>query len=147
MKEPQVSILLVEDDPGDVLITKRALSSGNVRHQVHVAGDGDAAMAFLRERGTGAVTTRPDLVLLDLNLPGRDGHEVLREIKADPDLRSIPVIVLTTSAAEEDVARSYDLQANLYVTKPVHVDAFLDVVRQINEFLMATVQLPRQQGA
>jgi CheY-like chemotaxis protein len=142
MKDAPISILLVEDDPGDVLITKRALARGKIRNRVHVVNDGDAAMAYLRGNGKDGSSGRPDLVLLDLNLPRRDGRDVLREMKSDPGLRSIPVIVLTTSDAEEDVARSYELHANLYVTKPVHVEEFLDVVRQIDEFFLTVVRLP-----
>jgi CheY-like chemotaxis protein len=113
-----------------------------VRNHLHVVGDGVEAMAFLRDSGE-----RPDLILLDLNLPRKDGREVLAEVKGDPELRSIPVVVLTTSKAEEDILRSYDLHANAYVTKPVDFNRFIEVVRQIDEFFVTVVKLPGQQSA
>ncbi|MGN6676341.1 MAG: response regulator [Streptosporangiaceae bacterium] len=137
-----IQILLVEDDPGDVLITREAFADNKVRNQLSVVSDGEAAMAFLRREEGYADVPRPDLVLLDLNLPRKAGHEVLAEIKSDVDLQRIPVVVLTTSDAEEDILRSYDLHANAYVTKPVDFDCFLHVVRQIDEFFVTVVKLP-----
>jgi CheY-like chemotaxis protein len=140
--ERQVEILLVEDDPGDVLMTREAFADYKVRNQLHVVSDGADAMAFLRQEGDYADRPRPDLVLLDLNLPRMDGRQVLESIKSDPELSSIPVVVLTTSEAEDDVLRSYSLHANAYVTKPVDFDRFIDVVRQIDEFFVSVVRLP-----
>lgn len=137
-----IQILLVEDDPGDVLITREAFAENKVRNELSVVADGEAAMAFLRREGGFGDAPRPDLVLLDLNLPRKAGHEVLAEIKSDTDLQRIPVVVLTTSDAEEDVLRSYDLHANAYVTKPVDFDRFLNVVRQIDDFFVTVVKLP-----
>lgn len=137
-----VEILLVEDDPGDVLITREALEQSKLANNLHQVSDGDEALAFLRGEGTHAGAPRPDLILLDLNLPRRDGREVLAEVKADPALRLIPVVVLTTSRAEEDVLRSYDLHANAYVTKPVDFEQFVAVVRQIDDFYFTVVTLP-----
>ena len=140
--ERQVEILLVEDDPGDVLMTREAFDDYKVRNQLHVVSDGAEAMAFLRQEGEYADKPRPDLVLLDLNLPRKDGREVLAEIKGDDELQQIPVVVLTTSKAEEDVLRSYKLHANAYVPKPVDFDRFIEVVRQIDEFFVTVVKLP-----
>lgn len=137
-----VDILLVEDNPADVRLTLEALKESRVLTNLHVVGDGVAAMAFLRREGEYQKAPRPDLVLLDLNLPRKDGRQVLAEVKADDDLKRIPVAVLTTSQAEEDVVRSYDLHANCYVTKPVDLDQFLHVVRTINEFWLTIVKLP-----
>lgn len=137
-----IEVLLVEDDEGDVLMTREALAEGKVFNHLHVVGDGVDALAFLRRSGAYADATRPDLVLLDLNLPKRDGRQVLQDIKGDDDLRRIPVVVLTTSEAEEDVLRSYDLHANAYVTKPVDFERFVDVIRQIDEFFISVVRLP-----
>jgi len=137
-----IEVLLVEDDPGDVLMTKEAFEDYKVVNQLHVVTDGAEAMAFLRREGEYAEKPRPDLVLLDLNLPRMDGREVLQAIKSDPDLASIPVVVLTTSEAEEDVLRSYSLHANAYVTKPVDFDRFIQVVRQIDDFFVTVVRLP-----
>ena len=137
-----IDVLLVEDDPGDVLMTKEAFEDYKVQNQLHVVNDGTEAMAFLRREGDYADVPRPDLVLLDLNLPRMDGREVLQAIKSDPDLASIPVVVLTTSEAEEDVLRSYSLHANAYVTKPVDFDRFIQVVRQIDDFFVTVVRLP-----
>jgi CheY-like chemotaxis protein len=137
-----IEILLVEDDPGDVLITREAFAQNKVRNHLSVVSEGEAALALLRRNGEYADAPRPDLILLDLNLPGKAGHEVLAEIKTDPELQRIPVVVLTTSDAEEDVLRSYDLHANAYVTKPVDFDRFLHVVRQIDEFFVTVVKLP-----
>jgi CheY-like chemotaxis protein len=132
-----IAVLLVEDDPGDVVLIQEAFEHNKVRNRLHVVGDGVEAMEFLRNGGE-----RPDLVLLDLNLPRKDGRQVLEEIKTDPALRSIPVVVLTTSKAEEDILRSYDLHANAYVTKPVDFARFIEVVRQIDEFFVTVVKLP-----
>ncbi len=138
----QVEVLLVEDDPGDVLMTREAFEDYKVRNHLHVVNDGVDALAFLRREGEHADAPRPDLVLLDLNLPRMDGREVLHEIKSDPDLASIPVVVLTTSEAEEDVLRSYSLHANAYVTKPVDFERFIKVVREIDDFFVTVVRLP-----
>lgn len=137
-----IEILLVEDDPGDTLIATEALEQSKVTNNLHSVSNGEEALAYLRRTGEFADAVRPDLVLLDLNLPRRDGREVLAEVKADPDLRRIPVVVLTTSQAEEDILRSYDLHANAYVTKPVDFQRFVDVVRQIDEFYFTVVRLP-----
>jgi CheY-like chemotaxis protein len=137
-----IQILLVEDDPGDVLITREAFAENKVRNHLSVVSDGETAMSFLRHEGDFSAAPRPDLILLDLNLPRKAGHEVLAEIKSDVDLQRIPVVVLTTSDAEEDVLRSYDLHANAYVTKPVDFSCFLSVVRQIDEFFVSVVKLP-----
>ena len=137
-----VVVLLVEDDPGDVLMIREAFEENKVRNELHVCSDGEDALVFLRQEGPHEAAPRPDLVLLDLNLPRRDGREVLAEIKADERLRTIPVVVLTTSEAEEDVLRSYALHANADVTKPVDFDRFIDVVRQIDDFFVTVVKLP-----
>ena len=137
-----IEVLLVEDNPGDVRLTQEALKTGKIRNRINVVGDGVEALAYLRREGTHQNTVRPDLILLDLNLPRKDGREVLREIKADPALRSIPVVILTTSKSEEDIARSYDLHANCYVTKPVGFEQFRKVVAEIHEFWFAVVRLP-----
>jgi CheY-like chemotaxis protein len=137
-----IEVLLVEDDPGDVLMTQEAFEEHKVRNNLAVVNDGTEAIAYLRREGQYADAARPDLVLLDLNLPRRDGREVLAEIKNDPDLRQIPVVVLTTSQADEDIVRSYQLHANAYVTKPVDFDRFIAVVRQIDEFFVSVVKLP-----
>ena len=138
----RLDVLLVEDDPGDVLIAREAMAAGQLSTQLEVVNDGVEAMEYLRGKGTYAKARRPDLILLDLNLPRMSGHEVLAEVKADPSLRRIPVVVLSTSTAEEDIARSYDLHASVYVTKPVDFDAFTDAVRQIDEFFGNVAQLP-----
>lgn len=137
-----IEVLLVEDDPGDVVMTREAFEDNKVRNTLHVVSDGVEAMAFLRCEGEYASTPRPDIVLLDLNLPRKDGREVLAEVKADPELCRIPIVVLTTSEAEEDILRSYSLHANAYVTKPVDFDQFIRVVRQIDEFFVTVVKLP-----
>ena len=137
-------VLLVEDNPGDARLTLEALKDGKVLNRVSVVPDGVEAMAFLRRQSPYADVPRPNLILLDLNLPKKDGREVLAEIKADPDLKRIPVVILTTSQAEEDIARTYDLHANCYVTKPVDLDKFLEVVRSIEDFWLAFVQLPQE---
>jgi CheY-like chemotaxis protein len=138
----EIEVLLVEDDPGDVLMTREAFQDYKVHNQLHVVNDGEQAMAFLRQEGEYAGRPRPDLVLLDLNLPRMDGRQVLHAIKSDPELSSIPVVVLTTSEAEDDVLRSYSLHANAYVTKPVDFERFIDVVRQIDDFFVTVVRLP-----
>jgi CheY-like chemotaxis protein len=138
-----IDVLLVEDDPGDVLLTKEAFEHNKVQNKLHVVSDGEQAIAFLRQEGEYADAPRPDLILLDLNLPRKDGREVLEDIKADAGLRSIPVVVLTTSEAEEDILKSYHLHANAYVAKPVDFDQFIRVVRQIDDFFVTVVKLPR----
>jgi CheY-like chemotaxis protein len=142
MCDDPIQVLLVEDDPGDVLMTREAFEDEKVRNELHVVGNGVDALAFLRREGDYADAPTPDLVLLDLNLPRMDGREVLAEVKADPELRRIPVVVLTTSEAEEDIDRSYSLHANAYVTKPVDFDRFTAVVRQIDDFFVSVVKLP-----
>jgi CheY-like chemotaxis protein len=137
-----VHILLVEDSPEDVLLTREALRDAKVANEIHVAEDGDAAMAFMRGEAPYEGGPRPDLVLLDLNLPGKDGREVLEEIKADRELRSIPVVVLTTSVADQDVMHAYDHHVNAYVRKPVNLDRFIEVVREIDGFWLGVVTLP-----
>src|SRR5688572_20296693 len=138
-----LEILMVEDSSADVRLTREAFKEAKILNRLSVVKDGVEGMAFLRRQGLYADAPRPDLVLLDLNLPRKDGREVLAEVKADPDLRRIPVVVLTTSSAEEDVLRSYDLHANAYITKPVDFARFVDVVRQVDEFFFTVVRLPR----
>ncbi len=137
-----LSVLLVEDDPGDVLIAQEALRAGDLETRLDIVPDGVEAMAYLRREGEYVSAERPDLILLDLNLPRKSGHEVLAEVKDDPDLRSIPVVVLTTSSAVEDVSRSYNRHANVYVTKPVDFDHFTRVVKQIDDFFYNVAELP-----
>jgi two-component system, chemotaxis family, response regulator Rcp1 len=137
-----VEILIVEDNPGDVRLTVEALKEAKVRNNLSVVTDGVEAMEFLRRKGRFASAVRPDLILLDLNLPRKDGREVLKEIKADPELLRIPVVILTTSQAEQDIVRTYNLHANCYITKPVDLDRFLEVVRSIEEFWLTIVKLP-----
>jgi len=137
-----VDVLLVEDDPGDVVLIKEAFEFNKVHNALHIVSDGVEALDFLYRRNGHQDARRPDLVLLDLNLPRKDGREVLEEVKADKDLRTIPIVVLTTSEAEEDILRSYDLHANAYVTKPVDFNRFIEVVRQIDEFFVTVVKLP-----
>jgi CheY-like chemotaxis protein len=137
-----IEVLLVEDDPGDILMTREALQDHSVHHRLTVFSDGDEALAYLRRQEPYSEAMRPDLVLLDLNLPRRDGREVLAEIKTDENLHQIPVVILTTSAAHEDILRSYQLHANAYVTKPADFERFVHVVRKINEFFVSVVQLP-----
>jgi len=139
----EIHVLLVEDDPGDVLMTQEAFEHHKLRNQLHVVPDGVEALAFLRREGEHADAPRPGLVLLDLNLPRKDGREVLEEVKNDASLRSIPIVVLTTSQAEEDILRSYNLHANAYVAKPVDFDRFIEVIRQIDDFFVSVVKLPR----
>ncbi|HSW08310.1 response regulator [Aquabacterium sp.] len=137
-----IEILMVEDNPGDVRLTREAFKDGRIWNRLHVVEDGLAALDFLYRRGTHADAPRPDLILLDLNLPRMDGREVLSVIKADPLLRIIPVVVLTTSQAEEDVLRAYHLSANCYVTKPVDFEQFIRVVQAIENFWLTVVRLP-----
>jgi CheY-like chemotaxis protein len=137
-----IEVLLVEDDPGDVVLITEAFEHNKVNNRLHVVADGVEAIQFLRRESPYEDAEEPDLILLDLNLPRKDGREVLAEVKEDPTLRRIPVVVLTTSKAEEDVLRSYDLHANAYVTKPVDFDRFIEVVRQIDEFFVSVVKLP-----
>src|SRR5262249_4353832 len=137
-----IEILLVEDSPHDARLTVEALRDGKVRNNVRVVEDGEEAMAILRREGKDAAAARPDLILLDLNLPGMDGREVLEEIKEDPDLKRIPVVVMTTSRAEKDILEAYNLHANCYVTKPVDVEQFIGAVRKIEDFWLTVVKLP-----
>lgn len=137
-----IQILLVEDSPGDVRLTEEIMRDAKIANDLHVVTDGEDAMDFLRGIGAHADAPRPDVMLLDLNLPRKDGREVLAEIKADPVLRRIPVIVLTTSSADEDVLHSYDLNANCYITKPIDLDEFISVVRSIEDFWLSIVRLP-----
>src|SRR6476646_2474129 len=137
-----VQILLVEYSPGDIRLTREVLRDARIANELHVVGDGEHAMAFLRREGEHVGKPRPDLILLDLNLPRKDGREVLEELNADPELHLIPVIVLTTSAAEQDVLRSYDLKAACYITKPIDLDEFIAVVRSIESFWLSIVRLP-----
>ena len=137
-----IQVLLVEDDPGDVLMTREAFEDNKVANQLHVVSDGAEAMDFLQKKGEYTQAPTPDLVLLDLNLPRMDGREVLAAVKADDELRQIPIVVLTTSEAEEDVLRSYALHANAYVTKPVDFERFIEVVRKIDDFFVSVVRLP-----
>lgn len=138
-----IDILLVEDDPGDVLITREAFQHNKIKNNLHVARDGEEGLDFLYRRGGFENAPRPDLILLDLNLPKYDGRQLLEKIKSDPGLCHIPVVVLTTSSAEEDILRSYKLHANAYVTKPVDLDQFMSAVRQIDEFFVQVVRLPQ----
>ena len=137
-----LSVLLVEDDPGDVLIAREAMAAGQLSTTLEVVTDGREAMAYLRRENGFADATRPDLILLDLNLPRMSGHEVLAEVKSDPGLRRIPVVVLTTSQTHEDIVKSYDLHASVHVSKPVDFDEFAGVVKQIDEFFGSVAQLP-----
>jgi CheY-like chemotaxis protein len=139
-----VEILLVEDNPGDVRLTREALKEGKIRNNLNVVGDGVEALRYLRREGQYAESTRPDLILLDLNLPKMDGREVLEAVKADPSLRLIPIVVLTSSAAEQDIVRAYDLHANCYVSKPVDLDQFIHVVKSIEDFWFSIVKLPSE---
>jgi CheY-like chemotaxis protein len=137
-----VDVLLVEDDEGDVLMTREAFEYYKIRNTLHVVRDGEKALQFLRRLDEHADAPRPGLILMDLNLPRRDGLEVLAEIKEDPSLRLIPVVILTTSQAEEDILRSYALHANAYVSKPVDFERFIEVIRQIDSFFITVVRLP-----
>lgn len=137
-----IDILLVEDNPGDVRLAKEALKESKMKNAIHVAEDGMQAMAFLRREGKYADVPHPDLVLLDLNLPRKDGREVLAEIKNDDDLKRIPVVILTVSSAEEDILKTYNLHANCYITKPIDLDQFIKVVKSIEDFWLTIVKLP-----
>lgn len=139
-----IEVLLVEDNPGDVRLTREALKEGKVCNNLSVVPDGVEALAFLRREGPYAGSPRPDVILLDLNLPRKDGREVLEEVKSDPALRSIPVVVLTSSEAERDIARAYALHANCYITKPVDLDQFITVVKSIEDFWFSIVKLPAE---
>ena len=140
-----IQVLLVEDSPGDVRLTQEAFRDANQSILLHVASDGVEAMAFLRRDGIHAQAPRPDLILLDLNLPKMDGREVLAHIKEDDNLKTIPTVILTTSDAESDIVKSYQLQANCYLTKPVQLDAFEGLVKSINDFWLTKVKLPQQE--
>lgn len=137
-----IEILLVEDNPGDVRLTREALRDAKVRNNMHVVSDGVEAMRFLHREGEHAAAERPDVILLDLNLPKMDGREVLAAVKSDPGLKRIPIVVLTTSAAETDIIQAYDLHANCYITKPVDLDQFVEVVKSIEDFWFEIVKLP-----
>jgi len=137
-----IDILLVEDNPGDIRLTREVFKEGKVRNNLHVCCDGEEAMDYLQLRGKYADAVRPDLVLLDLNLPRKDGRQVLQEVKQDPILRTIPIVILTTSAAEQDILRSYNLHANCYITKPVDLNQFVRVVNYIQDYWLEIVKLP-----
>lgn len=139
-----VEVLLVEDSPGDVRLTEEALKEGKVRNNLNVVMDGVEAMAYLRRQGPYAAATRPDIVLLDLNMPKKDGREVLAEMKSDDRLRRIPVVILTTSEAEQDILKTYDLHANCYITKPVDLDQFISLVKSVEDFWLTIVKLPAE---
>jgi CheY-like chemotaxis protein len=143
---PAFEILLVEDSPGDVRLTREALKDAKMHINLHVASDGIEAMAFLNREEEYSDVPRPDLILLDLNLPRKDGRQVLEEIKVNPALMTIPIVILTTSASEEDVLRSYRLHANCYISKPVDLDGFLKVIKSIDNFWLSIVKLPREPG-
>lgn len=145
-KDTPLQVLLVEDSPGDVRLTLEAFRDTNPAIHLHVVGDGEEAMAFLRREGSNRAAPRPDLILLDLNMPKMDGREVLGEIKEDDNLKTIPTVILTTSEAEADVVRSYELQANCYLNKPVQLDAFENLVASINDFWLTKAKLPQQQN-
>lgn len=137
-----IDILLVEDNEGDARLAREAMRESKLQNVLHHVGDGEEAMAFLRKQGRYAGVPRPDLILLDLNLPKKDGREVLQEIKTDEGLRRIPVVILTVSSAEEDILKSYNLHANCYITKPLDLDQFMKVVRSIEDFWLTIVKLP-----
>jgi CheY-like chemotaxis protein len=143
-RDSTIVLLLVEDDPGDVTMTREALAEAKVLHDLHVVDNGEAAIAFLRQEAPYADAPRPDLIFLDLNLPRMDGREVLAIVKSDASLRRIPLVVLTTSDSQDDIARSYDLHANAYVTKPVGLESFLTAVQQIDHFFLAVASLPER---
>ena len=142
MNGKPIEILLVEDNPGDVRLTREAFKDGKVANTIHVVEDGEQALAYLRRQGKHAGAVRPDIILLDLNLPKKDGREVLREIKSDQNLKHIHVVVLTTSASEEDILRTYSDYANCYITKPISLDRFIVTVRSIEDFWLSIVKLP-----
>lgn len=140
----QIEVLLVEDNQGDIRLMREVLKDSKVQNYLHVVNDGEEAMLFLRRQGKYSGVPEPDLMLLDLNLPGKDGREVLAEVKQDPRLKHIPVVIVTTSSAEEDILKSYGLHANCYVTKPVNFDQFIKVVHSIEDFWFTIVKLPRK---
>ena len=142
IRERSIEILLVEDNPSDVRLVQEGLKDGKLRNSLNVVGDGEDALAFLRNEGEYQDAPHPDLILLDLNLPRVDGREILTQIKSCPELKRIPVVVLTTSKSEEDILRSYELQANCYITKPVDLDQFITIVQSIEEFWLTIVRLP-----
>jgi CheY-like chemotaxis protein len=142
MNMKPIEVLLVEDNPGDVRLTREALKEGRMWSNLHVVEDGEVALAFVRQQGAYTNAPRPDIILLDLNLPKINGREVLSNIKADENLKRIPVVILTTSQSEEDILKAYNLNANCYITKPVDFDQFLKVVRAIEEFWLTIVKLP-----
>jgi len=142
-----IEILLVEDNPGDVDLSREALENGKLYNTLHVVNDGEAAMAFLRHEGKYTDAPRPDLILLDLNLPRKNGQEVLAEIKSDEELKCIPVVILTSSKAEQDILSTYNLHANCYISKPIDLDQFLKVVQAIKTFWVTIVKLPPKNGA
>jgi chemotaxis family two-component system response regulator Rcp1 len=137
-----IEILLAEDNPGDVKLTRKALESGDIRNNLHVVTDGVETMKFLRREGEYADEPRPDLLLLDLNMPKKDGRQVMEDMENDSELRRIPVVVLTSSDAEEDIVRSYELNANAYLTKPVDFDGFVDIVQRLEDFWFEVVKMP-----
>lgn len=139
----EIEVLLVEDNPGDVRLTIEALKDGKIHNHLSHVSDGEEALAFLRRQGQYAKVPRPDLILLDLNLPKKDGREVLKEIKQEKDLKRIPVVILTTSTAEKDIIKTYDLHANCYINKPVDFDQFTNVVKSIEDFWFTVVKLPQ----
>lgn len=141
-KDSLVEILMVEDNPADVRLTREAFKDAKVLNNMSVVGDGEEALLFLRRQGSYANVPRPDLILLDLNLPKKDGREVLAEIKSDPLLKRIPVVVLTTSEDEKDILKAYDLHVNAYITKPVNLDQFMKVVEAVEDFWLTVVKLP-----
>lgn len=141
---PPIEVLLVEDNPGDVRLTREAFRSARMERPLHVAADGVEAMAFLRREGEFARVPRPDLILLDLNLPRMDGREVLARIKEDESLRTIPTVILTTSESESDILKSYELQANCYLAKPVQLEAFESLIQSVNDFWLTKVKLPQR---
>lgn len=141
-RDKMIEILMVEDNPADVRLTKEAFRDAKVLNSMSVASDGEEAMEFLRRRGRHKDAPRPDIILLDLNLPKKDGRAVLEEIKEDPDLRRIPVVVLTTSEDEKDILRAYDLHVNAYITKPVDLDQFIKIVESVEDFWLSVVKLP-----
>lgn len=141
---PPIEVLLVEDNPGDVRLTREAFRSARMERPLHVAADGVEAMAFLRREGEFARVPRPDLILLDLNLPRMDGREALARIKEDESLRTIPTVILTTSEAESDILKSYELQANCYLAKPVQLEAFESLIQSVNDFWLTKVKLPQR---
>jgi CheY-like chemotaxis protein len=142
MVSKPIDILLVEDNPGDVRLTREALKEGKIKNNLFVTSNGVEALEFLRKEGEYTDAIRPDLILLDLNMPRMDGRELLQKIKEEPDLRRIPVVILTTSKSEEDIVKSYDLHANCYITKPVDLDQFINVVKSVEDFWLTVVKLP-----